>query len=190
MKARTSGLKTLLVLIALVAVTFAMGASSALATTTAPPTNDSPRYEAWLTKQVRHDLVTLPWYGVFDNLEYQVHGTEVVLSGQVVDPVTKSDAANTVKRLEGVTRVENNIHVLPLSPADNSIRIAEYRTIYSEPALSRYGLGAIPSIHIIVDNGHVTLEGAVDSATDSNIAALRANMVPGVFSVTNHLRVG
>lgn len=190
MKARTSGLKTFLVLIALVAVTFAMGASKALSAATAPPTNDSAQYEAWLTKQVRHDLVTLPWYGVFDNLEYQVHGTEVVLSGQVVDPVTKSDAANTVKRLEGVTRVENNIKVLPLSPADNHIRFAEYRTIYSEPALSRYGMGAIPSIHIIVDNGHVTLEGVVDNAADSDVATLRANTVPGVFSVTNHLRVG
>lgn len=190
MKARTSGLKSLLVLIALVAVTFAVGASNALSATTAPPTNDSGRYEEWLTKQVRHDLVTLPWYGVFDNLEYQVHGTEVVLSGQVVDPVTKSDAVNTVKRLEGVTHVENNIQVLPLSPADNGIRIAEYRTIYSQPALSRYGLGAVPSIHIIVDSGHVTLEGIVDNATDSDIAALRANMVPGVFSVTNHLHVG
>lgn len=187
MTTRTSGLKALLILIALVAVTFAMGASKIYAESA--PLNDSARYETWLTKQVRHELVTLPWYGVFDNLEYQVKGNQVILSGQVVDPVTKSGAGNTVKRLEGVTSVVNNIHVLPLSPMDNRIRIAEYRTIYSEASLSRYGMGAIPAIHIIVDSGHVTLEGVVDNATDRNIAALRANMVSGVFSVTNNLRV-
>lgn len=174
-------------LIALVAVTFAAGAAKTYASA---PTTGSPQYEAWLTKQVHHNLVTLPWYGVFDNLKYQVKGTEVVLSGQVVDPVTKSNAANSVKRLEGVTSVVNNIKVLPLSTMDNQIRYAEYRAIYSEPALSRYGMGAIPSIHIIVDNGHVALEGVVDNAGDRDVAALRANAVPGVFSVTNNLRVG
>ncbi|MGH9342464.1 MAG: BON domain-containing protein [Terriglobia bacterium] len=189
MKARISGLKTLWVLIALVALTFAVGASNAISAASAPP-NGSATNEAWLTKQVHHNLVTLPWYGVFDNLEYQIKGSEVVLSGQVVDPVTKSDAANSVKRLEGVTQVVNNIQVLPLSSMDNGIRIAEYRTIYSEASLSRYGMGAIPSIHIIVDSGHVTLEGVVDNATDREIATLRANTVPGVFSVTNNLRVG
>lgn len=184
MKARMNKWMTLL--IALVAVTFAMGASKTFASA---PTANSANYEAWLTKQVHHNLATLPWYGVFDNLEYQVKGTEVVLSGQVVDPVTKSDAANTVKRLEGVTNVVNNIKVLPLSSMDNQIRFAEYRAIYSEPALSRYGMGAIPSIHIIVANGHVALEGVVDNAADRDVAALRANTVSGVFSVTNNLRV-
>lgn len=186
MKARMNKWMTLW--IALVAVMFSVGASRVFAS--AAPANDSAQHEAWLTKQVHHNLAMLPWYGVFDNLDYQVNGSEVVLSGQVVDPVTKSDAANSVKRLEGVTSVVNNIQVLPLSPMDNQIRFAEYRAIYSEPVLSRYGMGAIPSIHIIVDSGHVALEGVVDNATDRDVAALRANTVPGVFSVANNLRVG
>lgn len=191
MKKRKSG--TFSILIALIAATFALGVSRAFPagrTLPAEAPYSATTHEAWLNQQVRHNLVTLPWYGVFDHLAYEVRGGEVVLSGQVVDPVTKSSAANVVKRLEGVTRVVNNIRVLPLSSMDNSIRLAEYRAIYSEPALSRYGLGAIPSIHIIVDKGHVTLEGVVDSATDRDIAALRANTTPGVFSVTNNLRVG
>lgn len=146
-------------------------------------------YETWLNQQVRHSLLTLPWYGVFDNLGYKVQGNEVFLYGQVVQPVTKSDAAGAVKRLEGVTEVVNNIKVLPLSLMDNRIRLAEYRAIFSEPALSRYAMGVVPSIHIIVDNGHVTLEGVVDNAADRNIATIRAQGVPDVFSVTNHLRV-
>jgi hyperosmotically inducible protein len=145
-----------------------------------------------LNDQVRHELVTLPWYGVFDNLEYQVNGNEVVLSGQVVSEhsQTKYDAEKAVKRIEGVTKVVNNIQVFPPSPFDNQIRRAEYRAIFSQSTLGRYSLGAIPQIHIIVNGGHVTLEGTVMNEMDRNIAGITANSVPNVFSVTNNLRIG
>jgi hyperosmotically inducible periplasmic protein len=153
------------------------------------PASDSPNYEAWLTKEVRHQLVMLPFYSVFDNLEYQVQGSKVVLMGQVVQPVVKDDAAGAVKHIEGVTQVDNQIQVLPLSPMDNQIRRAEYRAIYGSPTLQMYQVRSVPPIHIIVDNGHVTLEGVVATQADKNIAGLMANRVPDVFSVTNNLRV-
>lgn len=142
-----------------------------------------------ITREVHHELVMLPYYGVFDNLAYRVDGTTVTLLGQVTDPVLKSDAGNVVKRIEGVTKVDNQIQVLPLSPMDNQTRIAEYRAIYGYPGLDRYGMQAIPSIHIIVSNGKVTLEGVVDSQADKDLATVRANTVSGVFSVTNNLQV-
>jgi hyperosmotically inducible periplasmic protein len=142
-----------------------------------------------ISKEVRHELVMLPYYGVFDNLAYNVNGGVVTLYGQVTRPTLKSDAANVVKKIEGVTRVDNQIEVLPLSPMDDQIRRAEYRAIYSDPSLNLYGMQAVPPIHIIVDNGKVTLVGVVDNATDKNIAGVRANAVPGVFSVTNNLQV-
>lgn len=159
-------------------------------TASAATTHDQLTGEQLLNKQVRHALVTIPWYGVFDNLEYTLNGTEVTLSGQVVQPYTKNDADKAVKHVEGVTRVVDNITVLPLSRFDDQIRRAEYRAIFGQPELSRYSLGAIPSIHIIVSNGHVTLEGVVNNSMDSNIARIRALAVPGVFSVTNNLRIG
>ena len=146
--------------------------------------------EQHLSKQVRHALVTVPWYGVFDNLEYTINGGEVTLSGQVVRPVTRSDAEHAVKRVEGVTHVIDNITVLPLSNFDDQIRRAEFRAIFGTPTLSRYSMGAVPAIHIIVDHGHVTLVGAVDSQIDANVARIRALSVPGVFTVTNNLHVG
>lgn len=146
--------------------------------------------EARISKQVRHELAMLPYYGIFDNLEYSVNGTEVTLAGQVVNPETKSDAVRVAKRVEGVTGVVDNITVLPVSMMDNQIRRAEYRAIFSYAGLYRYAMGANPSIHIIVDNGHVTLVGYVSSQTDANMAAMRANSVPGVFSVTNNLQIG
>ncbi|MGH9405986.1 MAG: BON domain-containing protein [Terriglobia bacterium] len=179
--------RSFLVLALMGLVTFAVGVQSANAKSRAP--QDQVQYETWLNKQVQHRLATLPWYGVFDNLAYKVQGNQVVLYGEVVRPVTKSDAAGAVKGLEGVTRVVNHIKVLPLSPMDERIRLAEYRAIFSQPSLSRYAMGAIPSIHIIVDNGHVTLTGVVDNSTDKNLASMRAQGVPGVFSVTNHLQV-
>lgn len=169
--------------------TSTLGATMAAAAPRAAAPAVSQKYEAWLNKQVHHELAMLPFYGVFDNLTYRVDGTEVTLAGQVVNPVTKSQAESVVKHLEGVTRVVNNIEILPLSSFDDQIRRAEYRAIFREASLSRYSMGAIPAIHIIVDNGHVTLEGVVDNAADRNIATLRANSVPNVFSVTNHLRI-
>jgi len=143
-----------------------------------------------LSKNVRHALVTIPWLGVFDNLQYTINGTQVVLSGQVVQPVTKHDADSAVKHVRGVTQVLDNITVLPLSGFDNQIRRAEYRAIFSDSSLSRYSLGPVPSIHIIVNNGHVTLEGAVMNQMDANIARIRALGVSGVYSVTSNLRIG
>ncbi len=142
-----------------------------------------------ISREVRHELVMLPYYGVFDNLAYSVNGGVVTLYGQVTNPVLKSDAGNVVKGVEGVTKVDNQIQVLPLSPMDDQIRRAEFRAIYSEPSLNRYAIQAIPPIHIIVDNGKVTLVGVVASETDKNLAGIRANGVSGVFSVTNNLQV-
>jgi hyperosmotically inducible periplasmic protein len=151
--------------------------------------NTKPRT---LSEQVHHKLVMLPWYGVFDNLQYQINGSEVVLSGQVASEhsQTKYDFEKAVKGIEGVTKVVNNIEALPPSPFDDQTRHAEYRAIFSRFGLARYTLGPIPEIHIIVDGGHVTLEGSVMSQMDRQLAGMAANGVPGVFSVTNNLHVG
>ena len=142
-----------------------------------------------LERRVRHELVMLPYYGVFDNLAYSVTGGTVTLYGDVVRPTTRSDAAGRVKRIPGVTRVINNIRVLPLSGFDDNIRGATYRSIAGMGGLYRYLQGANPSLHIVVANGHVTLEGVVSGSGDRNLAYMAANRVPGVFSVTNNLRV-
>jgi hyperosmotically inducible protein len=143
-----------------------------------------------IIKEVRHELVMLPFYGVFDNLSFKVDpdGT-VTLLGQVSRPVLKSDAENVVKHIEGVEKVVNNIEVLPTSINDDQIRRATYRAIYGNEVLSQYQLRAVPPIHIIVKNGHVTLEGVVARQMDKQIAGIQANSVPGVFSVTNNLVV-
>jgi hyperosmotically inducible protein len=143
-----------------------------------------------VVQEVRHRLVTLPYYGVFDDLAFRVDGDTVTLLGQVTQPVLKTDAERAVKGIEGVAKVVNEIEVLPVSPMDNQIRRAVYNAIYGDPALStQYGFRSIPPIHIIVKNGHVTLEGVVANENDRNIANIRANSVPGVFSVDNDLRV-
>jgi hyperosmotically inducible protein len=164
---------------------FAYGAPYAKAATINSP-DVSP-----IAGQVQHKLAMLPWYGVFDNLAYQVNGSEVILSGQVISEHdrTKYDAESEVKRIPGVTKVVNNIEVLPPSPFDNQIRRAEYRAIFSKSDLGRYTMGAIPQLHIIVNGGHVTLEGVVMNEMDRTVAGIGANEVPGVFSVTNNLRV-
>jgi len=143
-----------------------------------------------IVKEVRHELVMLPRYDVFDDLSYQVAPDgSVVLKGAVVNPTLKSDAENAVKRIEGVERVDNQIEVLPTSPMDDRIRRATYRAIYGNEVLSQYSLRAVPPIHIIVKNGHVTLAGVVSSAMDKQIAEVQSKSVPGVFSVTNDLQV-
>jgi hyperosmotically inducible periplasmic protein len=147
------------------------------------------KYKGDIAQEVRHELVMLPYYSIFDNLSYRVDGNTVTLFGAVTRPTLKSDAENVVKRIEGVTQVNNQIEVLPLSPMDNRIRLAEYRAIYGYGPLQRYALGALPPIHIIVKNGNVTLQGVVANQGDKNLANIRANGVPGVFSVTNDLRV-
>jgi hyperosmotically inducible periplasmic protein len=146
--------------------------------------------EGRIARQVRHELLMLPYYGIFDDLAFRVDGGTVTLYGAVTRPTLKSDAENVVKRIEGVTNVVNKIEVLPVSPMDDQIRRAEYRAIYGDPALAtRYGFRALPSIHIIVKNGHVTLEGVVANQFDKTLVNTRANSVPNVFSVTNNLRV-
>lgn len=142
-----------------------------------------------ISREVRHQLVMLPYYTVFDNLAFRVDGGTVTLFGQVVRPTLKSDAEAAAKSVEGVQNVRNEIQVLPPSPMDDQIRRAEFRAIYGFADLYRYAEQAVPSIHIIVNNGKVTLVGFVDSAADKNLAGVRANTVPGVFSVTNNLQV-
>jgi hyperosmotically inducible protein len=147
---------------------------------------DSTEY---IKKEVGHELAMVPWYTVFDIMKYNVTGDDVTLSGAVTNPTVKTDAENAVKKIEGVEKVNDQIEVLPASPMDDQIRRAEYRAIYSQGTLSRYGLGSLQAIHIIVKGGHVTLEGNVDNESDKNAANIYANGVPGVFSVTNNLAV-
>jgi hyperosmotically inducible protein len=167
--------------IAFMIATLVLVASVALAST---PTGQTASME-----KVRKELVTLPYYGVFDNLAYQIEGSTVTLSGQVVRPITRQDAGRRVAKIEGVDRVVNNIEVLPLSGFDDSIRARAYRTIFRTGSLYRYAMGTNPSIHIVVKNGKVTLEGVVSTQMDSQLADMAARGVSGVFSVTNNLRI-
>jgi hyperosmotically inducible protein len=149
----------------------------------------APKQAKSIEREVRHELVMLPYYGIFDNLSYRVDGGAVTLFGQVSRPSLKRDAETRVKDIEGVTQVINQIEILPASPSDDGLRRALYRTIYSKEPLQRYAMGAVPPIHIIVKNGNVTLEGAVANEADKNMAGMAANEVSGIFSVTNHLSI-
>ena len=142
-----------------------------------------------LDEQVRHELLMLPYYSVFDQLSFQVEGNTVTLMGQVTRPTLRNQAVNVAKRIAGAANVVDKIEVLPLSRFDDGIRLAELRAVYGNSALFRYNLGAIAPIRIIVKNGHVTLEGVVASQMDKNVAGLAASGVWGVFSVTNNLEV-
>lgn len=143
-----------------------------------------------LARDVRHELVTLPYLGVFDDLSYQIEGSTVTLTGSVTSPVLKSSAANVVKRIEGVDQVIDNIEVLPLSRFDDQLRIATYRAIYGDSMLStRYGFRANPPIRIVVKNGNIRLTGFAANQADRNIAGIRARGVPGAFSVENELKL-
>ena len=149
---------------------------------------DSDRIQQRLEREVRHELVMLPFFSVFDNLAFKVDGDNVTLLGEVTRPSLKSDAEGAVKRIEGVTNVVNQIEVLPPSPNDDRIRWAAYRAIYGDPMLQRYSVGIQQPIHIVVKNGHLTLEGVVSTEAEKNVANIRANGVSGVFSVNNNLR--
>jgi hyperosmotically inducible protein len=144
-----------------------------------------------IVREVRHELVTLPYYGVFDWLEYDVQNDgSVILRGQVVRPTTKSDAEGRVKEIDGVSRVVNQIEVLPLSSSDDRLRRALYRAIYNfNSPLFRYATQSVPPIHLIVKRGHATLKGVVANRSDAQIAYARARGVPGLFSVRNELIV-
>ena len=148
------------------------------------------KIHARLASQVRHELVMLSRYTLFDILEFEIMDVDtVVLSGEVVRPTLKSDAESVVRRIEGVGKVINKIEVLPLSPFDDRIRIAAYRTIFSKPGLEKYGFQAVPPIHIIVKNGSITLAGIVANQIDKDLAGIAAREVAGTFGVTNNLRV-
>ncbi|MFL6301694.1 MAG: BON domain-containing protein [Terriglobales bacterium] len=138
---------------------------------------------------MRHELVMLPNLTLWDNLAYKVEGYKVTLLGQVRNASLKSEAENSVKRIEGVEQVDNQIQILPPSPADDRIRTAVARSIFDAPGLFPYAMESVPPIHIIVQGGNVSLEGAVNNEADKNMAEIRAKQVPGVFSVTNHLQV-
>jgi hyperosmotically inducible protein len=180
----------------LVVTTFAIAQNSEPSSTqrdaqAAPTQRDQPsaRSQERIQKEVRHELLMLPWFGVFDNIAYKVEGYNVSLYGQVVRPSLKSDAENVVKHIEGVEHVDNKIEVLPPSPMDDRLRIQLFHAIYGYEPLQKYALGVQKPIRIIVKNGHVTLEGVVDNEADKNAAGIRANGVPGIFSVANNLQV-
>jgi hyperosmotically inducible protein len=153
------------------------------------PRQIPPQAVERIAKEVRHEILMLPYYDVFDDIKFSVNGYDVTLAGQVTNPTLKKDAENVVKHIEGVEKVDNQIEVLPLSTMDDELRLRLYRTIYGFPALEKYAMPVIKPIRIIVKNGHVTLEGVVDNQTDKDMAALRANGVSGIFSVTNNLMV-
>ena len=165
-------------------ITLTMAANLAIA---APGPNNKPA--ATVEAKVRHDFNRFLNYGIFDNLEFRVEGGSVTLLGQTNRPVLRSDAANIVRHIEGVTSVTNEIEVLPVSFFDDGIRLRVARSVYGQSALNRYALGTHPSIHVIVKNGNVSLEGVVAREMDRIIAGLQANSVPGVFSVQNNLRI-
>ena len=150
---------------------------------------DQSKSQDRIAREVRHELLMLPYFGVFDNLAFKVDGGTVILTAQVVRPSLKSDAENSVKHVEGVEKVDNQIEVLPPSSMDDGIRLRLFRAIYGYPALEKYSLGVQKPIRIIVKSGRVTLEGVVDSEADKNLVGIRANGVSNIFSVTNNLRV-
>lgn len=161
---------------------------TALAFFASPADANAQRKGKSLPEQVRKELATLPFVGVFDNLAYKVEGDTVTLYGQVVRPTSRSSAESRVAKLDGVTTVINNIEVLPLSPYDDQIRYATVNAIANYGSLYRYFQGANPSLRVIVNNGRITLEGVVATKGDANLAYIAARQVPGAFEVTNNLR--
>lgn len=176
-------------LVALLCVGLA-GIAAAQAGGGVQPSSGSQRMQDRISREVRHELVMLPRLAIFDNLQYKVEGSKVTLMGQVRNAVLKDDAEKVVKKIEGVEQVDNQIEVLPASPSDDRIRLAVAHALFgNDSPLFRYAMGSVPPIHIIAKNGHVTLEGVVDNQADKDLAYLKANGVPGVFSVENHLVV-
>jgi hyperosmotically inducible protein len=153
------------------------------------PSRPNTRAQQNLTREVGHVLALLQFYSVFDILQYSVNGYHVTLKGAVIHTTLKADAEAAVKKIEGVESVDNQIEILPLSASDDQIRHAAFRAIYSMPNLERYAQESVLSIHIIVRNGQLTLEGVVDGQGDKDAAGIAANTVPGAFSVTNNLVV-
>jgi hyperosmotically inducible protein len=171
------------------AIAFAVALTSMALPVWAQQPEVSPKAVERIQKAVRHELVMLPFLTVFDNLAFKVDGYNVTLLGQITNPTLKYDAEKAVKRIEGVEKVDNQIEVLPAAPMDDRLRKKLYRAIYGDPVMQRYAMPVLKPIRIVVSNGHVTLEGVVDSEADKNIAGMRARGVPGTFSVTNNLMV-
>jgi hyperosmotically inducible protein len=195
MRIKAITLKALLVVIGIAVLVSAPTAQAAQRTKPVSrldePANRNARQTAALGEEVRHQLVTLPYYSAFDWLAAQVmpDGT-VTIIGEVTRPSIKHDAESRISSLEGVTHLANKIDVLPLSPMDDQLRLALYRSIYSyNSPLFRYATQSVPPIHIIVKNGNVALKGIVATQSDSDLANVAANQVPGVFSVKNELQV-
>jgi len=153
------------------------------------PRQASPQAVERIAREVRHQLVMLPYYNVFDDLKFTVKGYDVTLMGQVTNPTLKKDAERAVKTVEGVENIDNQIEVLPNSSIDDQLRLRLYRAIYGYPSMEKYAMPVIKPIRIIVKNGQVTLEGIVDNESDKNVAGIQANTVSGVFHVTNNLTV-
>ncbi len=149
----------------------------------------SPRFTQRVQREVMHRILMLPYYGVFDAIGFKIEGYDVTLTGKVTRPTLKDDAANAIKKIEGVEHINNQIQVLPVSFFDDRLRRDVFRAVYGYGPLQRYSLPPIKPIRIIVENGNVALEGIVDSQFDKNVAGIRANGVPGAFSVTNNLVV-
>jgi len=173
----------------LVSSLFVLGLATPIVLFARPQQGIPARAEERIQREVRHEILMLPYYNVFDNITYKVEGYNVTLMGQVTQPVLKKDVENVVKRIEGVEKVNNQIEVLPTSGMDAQLRRKLYRAIYGYDALERYAMPVVKPIRIIVKNGNVTLEGVVDNEMDKNLANVRANGVSGVFSVTNNLKV-
>ncbi len=182
-------MKKLLTLIMVAGLFLACGLAPAYAQPSSKDSAAVQRSQDYISGQVRHQLLMIPWLTVFDDLSYKVDGNTVTLLGEVHNPVIKDEAQARVKHIEGVEQVKNDIEVLPVSFNDDRIRVQVARAIFRDPELSEYAIQPVAPIHIIVKNGRVDLEGVVRTQAEKNVAGIRANGVPGVFAVQNDLRV-
>ena len=185
--------KTLFVCTRLICIVFFFQALILMATTAQAQPQGNQQYsakaQARITKEVQHQILKLPNFGTFDNIAFRIDGYSVTLFGQVTNPSLKDEAEHVVKKIEGVEHVENRIEVLSASPGDERLRRDLFVAIYRYGPLQHYGVGSNRPIRIIVDHGHVTLEGALDRQSDKDMAGMRANGVAGVFSVQNNIVV-
>jgi hyperosmotically inducible protein len=165
----------------------AVAAAQAFALQAKPKLQEKP--SDTLVRSVHHQIQVLPFYSVFDNIEFRVEGNKVTLTGQVLRTTLKTHAESTVRTLEGVAVVVNQIEVLPASASDDELRRAIYRVLFEDDVLKRYAVETVPPIHIIVKDGNVILEGAVQSDSDRKLASALSGEVPNSKSLQNHLMV-
>jgi hyperosmotically inducible protein len=156
----------------------------------AKPATTAPKpEEPQLPREIRHQLLVLPYYSVFDYIAFTLEGGKVTLTGYVLRPTLRGDAEAAVKSLEGVSSVKNLIEILPKSSTDDDSRRAVYRAIFEDSTLQRYAVSDVPVIHILLRNGEVTLEGVVSSEPEKNLASIRASSVSGITGVINHISI-